>query len=487
MALAIVIVPLGCYSDPGVGVDTEEPYDGVSVNCINGNAPVADDSGGGGDEGEANYWWAIDNSLGASCPVANGPCYKEQYYNIDICINDGVPDGLEVDVFGDWNAGNYPSGAEEVIRAKCSEECMMTGVFQPHPALPTSVCEDENWTAVVTNLAWTPENSYNCHLPNDTNDLDIDGSSIPWNLVGGTSSPLPLDCDLNGDCVDWFYPRVGAFIAPGSAGIIAPHTRTAHLFAAEGSGSQLELEVDMSGSGPNVDDTEPLYGMAEYTWLECGESVCPFYLANLSAYNTTDMWDIRVEVGSGRIEKQISNVQIDLVQSTLGVQNMALSKVAFAPGALRLRVELTIGCQSCDTTGNGTHVAIIENQDYVFATYDDGALTLEHTFDLQSSGSGTLSIEVVPGEFPPVAVHDLGTVEGCDDPGGLVLDATRSFSTDPDSDVSFEMWWVDGEPLGHGSVIPIGAHTVSLEAHDSRGAVHRSSDLYVTVVDAGPC
>lgn len=166
---------------------------------------------------------------------------------------------------------------------------------------------------------------------------------------------------------------------------------------------------------------------------------------------------------------------------------MALSKVAFAPGALRLPVELTIGCQDCDTTGNGTFVAIIENEDYVFADYDDGALALEHTFDLQSSGSGTLVLQVVPGEFPPMAVHDLGTVEACDDPGGLVLDAARSFSTDPDSDVAFEMWWVDGVPLGHGAVVPLGQHTVSLEVHDSRGAVHRSADHDVTVVQAAPC
>jgi hypothetical protein len=280
---------------------------------------------------------------------------------------------------------------------------------------------------------------------------------------------------------------VAAHIFPGSAGIIAPHTRTAHLFAAEGSGSQLELEVDMSGSGPAVDDTEPLYGMAEYTWLECGESVCPFYLANLSAYNTTDTWDIRIDVGAGRIEKKISNVQIDLMQSTLGVQNMALDKIAFAPGSIRLRVELTIDCDSCDTTGNGTYVAIVENEDYAFAEYDDGTLTLEHTFDMQSSGSATLTIEVVPGEIAPVAAHDLVTTEVCDDPGGLVLDASRSTTTDADSDVDFEMWWVDGEPVGHGTVVPVGAHTVSLEAHDTRGAVHRSADHQVYVVSSPMC
>jgi hypothetical protein len=154
---------------------------------------------------------------------------------------------------------------------------------------------------------------------------------------------------------------------------------------------------------------------------------------------------------------------------------------------LCLRVELTIDCQSCNTAGNGTHVAIVENDDYVFADYDDGVLTLQHEFAIQSSGTATLTLEVVPGEFPPTAIHDLGTVEACDDPGGLLLDAFRSLSTDPDDDVTFEMWWVDGVPLGHGAVIPVGPHTVALEAHDSRGAVHRSADLYVTVVPGSSC
>jgi hypothetical protein len=482
--MVMVGTTTACYIDPDSERDTDPGFDGVYVNCMNHNSPGGlDDGGDGGDDGEPNYWWLQDNGLGASCPTP-GNCFKEYYGHIGgICINDGVPAGVQVDVFEDWNAGNYPSSVEEVIRAKCSELCVsnnQTNAFSP-------VCEDENWTAVVTNLGWSPQDGYNCTLPQPTNALDLDGSSIPWNLVGGSSSPSPVDCNLDGDCADWFYPRVLGFIAPGSAGIIAPHTRSAHLFAAEGGGSQLALEVDMSGSGTGIDDTEPLYGMAEYTWLECGESVCPFYLANLSAYNTTDTWDIRIEVGSLRIEKQISNVQIDLVQSTMGVQNMALSKVAFAPGSLRFRVELTIDCQSCNTDGNGTHVAIIENEDYVFAEYDGGTLTLQHEFAIQSSGTATLTVEVVPGEFPPTAAHDLGTVEACDDAEGLVLDASRSFSTDPDDDVAFEMWWVDGLPVGHGAVIPVGPHTVSLEAHDSRGAVHRSADHTVTVTTGAPC
>lgn len=112
----------------------------------------------------------------------------------------------------------------------------------------------------------------------------------------------------------------------------------------------------------------------------------------------------------GKIKKHVSNVQIDLMQSTLGVLHTGLEKVAFAPGTLRLRVEVTIAANGGSTYGDGVHSAVIENVDYVFADYDDGSLTLTHAFPLQN-GEGTLTLDVVPDERPPVAAHDLSSTE----------------------------------------------------------------------------
>jgi hypothetical protein len=344
-------------------------------------------------------------------------------------------------------------------------------------------CDDAKWNPISTG-AWEPPNEPNCGVVAQLNIEDPDGIDIDWSLVGGSPTPIPLDCELTDGCTERFYPHVRAHvITPGEAAVIDPETRTAHYLASDdGNG---EFEIDMSGAGAGIDDTEPLYGIAEYTALDCGEDVCPFFLANLGAYNTSETWDIRVDTALGRLEKEISDVQFDLIQSTLGVHNTTLDKVAFAPGALRLRVEFTVAsCGLCSTFGNGTHVAIVENQDYVFADYDDGSLIVEHTFQLQS-GEATLSIAVDPIEFPPEAIHDLAATEACDDPDGLVLDAMRSFSADADNDIDFEMWWVDGEPCVHGCVMPRGNHEVSLEVHDSRGAVHRTPDEWV-FVDAGP-
>lgn len=338
-----------------------------------------------------------------------------------------------------------------------------------------------------TFTGWVPATGFNCIGAAHLNGEDPDGNEIPWTLVGGTSPSPALGCDLDADCVDWFYPHVGLFVrSPGHADIIDPETRTAHYLGVEGSGS--ELELDMSGSGAGVDDTEPLYGLAEYTAIDCTDDVCPFFLANLSAYNAADSWDVRIDTSAGKLNKSISDVQIDLLQSTLGVQNMALSTVAFAPGSIRLLVEFTVSsCGMCDHTGDGTHVLIVENDDYVFADYNAGALEIEHVFSVQGIGWATLTISVVPDEEPPEAQHDLASTEDCDDPDGLVLDSTRSLSTDPDDDIVEELWWVDGYPCSHGCVAPVGYRTISLEATDARGAVHRTPEVAIAVQTASAC
>lgn len=186
----------------------------------------------------------------------------------------------------------------------------------------------------------------------------------------------------------------------------------------------------------------------------------------------------------GSMPKLISDVQIDLLQSTLGVQNMALDVVAFAPGALRMRAQFTVSsCSSCDNTGDGVHAFIVENDNYVFAAYDNGALTIEHEFSMQTGGTATLTIAVVPNEYPPTAIHDLQATELADDKKGLIIDEAHSLSSDPDDDISIEFWWVDGVAVDHGGVIPPGSHTVSIEARDARGAVHRTADQWVYVTD----
>lgn len=515
-------IPLGVAEEGSTGADTDDNNpcfaggvcNGVAVVCQNHNAPPGADVTG--DPGEVpNYWWrAHDPETDPALPDEDNPicgpnvgaisdyccfqgltsCFLKERGNSPFyepsqgpptCVGAGFGT-TPLDPMADWAEGNYPGtdGAyDEAIRAACSAQCAM----KPDGTNADPLCEDDNWSNLQTLPGWEPDaqsDNFNCVVTSKVNEADPDGSEIPWHLVGGPSSPVLLGCELDAGCVDWFYPTVDTYVFAGRAGFIEPETRTAHYLAVENSGSNIELDVDASGAGAGVDDTEPVFGLAEYTAVNCGDDVCPFFLANLSAYNTTDSWDIRITTDlSTRIKKSVSDVQIDLLQSTLGVHHLGLGKVAFAPGSLRLRVQVTVASYAPNSSyGDGTHAAIIENDDYVFADYENGALNLVHTFAFQTSGEATLTLGVVPDEHPPTADHDLGTTEACDDTNGLVLDASHVLSDDPDDDIVVDLWWVDGFPCGSECVLPFGAHEVAIEARDARGAVDRTAEQWVYVM-----
>src|SRR5690606_7054236 len=147
------------------------------------------------------------------------------------------------------------------------------------PALANE-CEDMSWTGHQTYTSWIPDHGYNCVVTMMLNADDPDGSQVPWDLVGGPSTPVPLYCDLDDDRAALFYPGVAEFILPpGTADIIDPETRLAHYLGVEGTGSELTLTPAWGSP-----DTEPLFGMAEYTAIGCQgptggpADVCPFYL-----------------------------------------------------------------------------------------------------------------------------------------------------------------------------------------------------------------
>lgn len=401
---------------------------------------------------------------------------------VHICLGYDEP-VTTLDPIADWMTGSYPSSPfPDEIRAECSARCMDFDQ-SPFGHQAPAVCEDENWSGLQTAPSWDPDDAFDCLVPSELNKDDPDGSEIPWGDVGGPTYPVPLDCDLNGDCVDWFNPTVAPYVlTPGIATFIEPETRHADYLAVEGTtGSSVALDLDMPGTAAGIDDSGPLFGLAEYSVSECSDDVCPFFLANVVAYNTAGSWELQLvpDIG-GKVKKHVSNLQIDLVQSTLGVRHMSLDKVAFAPGALRLRVQVTISANGGSTYGDGTHSAVVENVDYVFADYDDGALTLTHAFPVQN-GEGTLTLDVAPDEYPPVAIHDLQSTESCDAAGGLRLDASHDLSTDPDDDIVDAVWWIGGTPCGETCLLPSGSHQVALEVLDSRGAIDRTAGTWVYV------
>src|SRR5690606_9193951 len=123
-----------------------------------------------------------------------------------------------------WSDERFPSIDDEIraeASTKCSEQNDNDASFMP-------LCEDANWSDIATAPNWTQATGFNCQVPMEMNDLDPDGSEVPWELVaGGSSTPLPLDCALDGDCVDLFDPSVcRSILTPCFAPLIEPVDRT---------------------------------------------------------------------------------------------------------------------------------------------------------------------------------------------------------------------------------------------------------------------
>lgn len=333
--------------------------------CLNHNVDGgADDTGG-----EPNYWWRQYDGVAVPPGVPDCPfveeedednmftchipncdpnsmsCYAIRSHNdapqnheyipaLVTCVGANIQPVPEVHWYDDWSLGNYPDGipsGNDYIRERCSEICADKDTILGQDMLPNQ-CDDENWSGVLTEDNWQRDDGRNCLVALGLNEDDPDGSDFPWDLVGGPTSPVPLDCDLNADCVDWFRPNVAAAVlTPGQATFIEPETRYAHYLAVE-NGSNLFLEMDPFEEGQGAHDTEALYGLAEYTSIECGDAVCPFYLANLSAYNTVDSWELAIDAGMNRpLNKSISDVQIDLIQSPSGCSIWALGRSCLHP------------------------------------------------------------------------------------------------------------------------------------------------------------
>lgn len=245
---------------------------GVQVFCHNENASGADETGGGGD---GNEWYIYPSSL-PDCNLLGGELVDVEGIGackltrstgvaqgaIGLCVGQDYPAALDVLDPANWQNEGYPAIDAE-IRDECTAQCEMNQFNTVQG--PQAVCVDANWSAVETLSGWDTDTGYNCQVTGSPFGVDPDGSDTPWQLVGGPSSPMPLDCSLDGSfadaCADWFYPHVGAWVlTPGSANFIEPETRFALYLGVEGSSSRLEL--DMSGQGVGVDDAEPLYGSA---------------------------------------------------------------------------------------------------------------------------------------------------------------------------------------------------------------------------------
>ena len=405
--------------------------------------------------------------------------------------------GVDFDLVTDWDDETYPAFDTE-IRALCTERCRQA---HQKATLQNAVCEDVNWSGhAVREWAWNPnDDKPTCRVAEVHPHIigDPHASSIDWNEGVGNPLSLPLDCSLLDDCADEFDADIDewalGFASGGVFDFIAPDTRGASFHSVTGDiGTSIALDMN-SGEGAGYDDEKLLEGHAEYSPSNCDHSTCPFYLAEFEAGNGTDEWTVYLDVFPVVSEpKEISNVQIEMLQSTLAVWRPATGQVAFPSGSLVFQVDLELSSDTCVDAcshfGDGKYSMRLVNPDVVFGTFDplNGSLALDYSFPI-IDGAASLVVELTVDGHPPKASINLGTESRCNHADGYELTASDDDSADPNSDLDYTVWYVDGVVRSSGYVIPLGHHEIDLLAVDDRGAYDFAGPQALEVLHGPAC
>jgi hypothetical protein len=221
--------------------------------------------------------------------------------------------------------------------------------------------------------------------------------------------------------------------------------------------------------------SNPVEGRVEYTALDCGQPTCPLYLGNLTVTNTNDTWDLHSEALNADVE--VTNLHARLHGPTLGVWRPATGEVYFDDQMLDLRVDFDLSVAGEPAAGVTKYV-----------TNDRGLFGIRHGNDAielmnlsmrdeDLEAFATLDYDSVDGS-PPVASFTLPptVVLGQAEPG-LLVSIIPENSTDPDDDLDWKLWLIDGQQVAPGYVIPTGLHSVRLEVLDTRDAFDAQEQL----------
>lgn len=184
--------------------------------------------------------------------------------------------------------------------------------------------------------------------------------------------------------------------------------------------------------------------------------------------HTSDTWDLHSEALDADVT--VTNLHARLRGPTLGVWRPATGEVYFDDQMLDLRVDFDLAVAD-------EPAAVVTK----YVTNDGGLFGIRHgnhaielinlsVRDEDLEAYATLNYDSVDGS-PPVARFTLPptVVLGPRDAGLLVASIPEN-STDPDDDLDWKLWLIDGQQVAPGYVIPAGLHTLRLEVRDSRFA-----------------
>lgn len=317
-------------------------------------------------------------------------------YNF-VCENFGVPVGATLVrnwYTNGWNQQVYDnlfnacadvdpanSNWEDLARAACTRRCENIAHY-------SYLCEDENWNDVY------PYSFGGFQTCPKAEAINID---VIEDILGLTAAQdiQELPCELWDDCELEFDPDV-------IKTLWSPIT-TSTRWAADRHAATTSTDpavLSFLGAGQTTPTTHNVSGEASFTASSCGTNVgaCPFYLSHLKlTQSAAAAWSVTTQVPNGvtgpvTVTKQLSGMQLSLVQPAMAIVLPASGDVVFPPNSLRVRLQATVGGTTNGFGENGSYDEVYSNAAYIFGEVTSTSLLLSVPVD-SPVGSGALDVE----------------------------------------------------------------------------------------------
>jgi hypothetical protein len=461
----VLLAPAGCGPDPVIN--------GIRVYCDGEHAGVTE-------EEQLGFW---ERTLHCDSRVAD--CYKKNA-RFRLCIDPNADIG-ETGTFDDEDWVNDTESID-YIRGQCIKECIDTNSPLAAGAGKPMKCDDDVDVYRILNYKGRPT-PYNGHAiedpehlacplsensnlrPNpDPSDLTViaPGTSPQW---PSNSEYIELICDNYRACSEEFTaPILGYLLYEDDNGDWGEDRGRADYLAVTGAGTStgLMLSIHNSVNGPSS-ETNGAMGRIEYSAPDCGETECPFYISNMTLSNESDSWSLWSDAAGAEIV--VTDVRARLRRPVLGIRNTNSDEIYIGEGMMEIFIEAGVEVGS---DGPATTSFFVVNRADIFGeiglngavsfsslSADDGnGLEMQADLDYDQLTDGPPTADI---GFPNSTIHARTG-------SGLPITSISDRSSDPDDDLGYKLWIVDGVQRRTNYVIPTGSHTITLEVEDERAA-----------------
>jgi hypothetical protein len=423
-------------------------------------------------QGHYQLYWI--NSRGKQTDQIN-VCVPETY------LNETGAEGTE----GEIDLEEWVNDTQDLdfLRTLCVEQCKITTWDNPN-----SQCEQYNDTA--NEIVWEIQNYLGDPTPDPLMHIAQPWrrtcrspaaalADAPWGtsvvppgapVWPGTQDVVSVACGDFRDCADLFTAAIGEVLYHDDSATLwgANEGYADYLATTSPASSQLEITIANLGGAPSSVGYG-VNGRIEYSAPDCGQTECPFYLANLTLTNTEDTWALYSENLGTNI--YISDISIQLRRPTLGVWNTTTNQIYLGKERFDIYVYVTHQVAAEPPVEGGY---LMTNVDGIFGEMDGGGGIEIQNFVV---GNGTdvkfeadIAYDTLVGA-PPTADSGLSSSMTAPSSAGLPISSLRDASSDPDGDIEAKIWFIDGIVQIDDYVIPAGSHEISLRVIDARGAI----------------